>query len=32
MIDVMRTILEYNWPGNIRELKNVIEACNKYGR
>jgi PAS domain S-box len=24
--DVMERFLEYNWPGNIRELKNVIES------
>lgn len=23
--DALRTFLDYNWPGNIRELKNVIE-------
>ena len=23
--DALRTMTEYNWPGNIRELKNVIE-------
>jgi len=22
-----RQLLDYNWPGNIRELKNVIERC-----
>ena len=25
--DVMVKFLEYNWPGNIRELKNVIESA-----
>lgn len=24
---VMKQLLEYNWPGNIRELKNVIESA-----
>ncbi|WML35217.1 sigma 54-interacting transcriptional regulator [Clostridium sp. OS1-26] len=24
--DVMEKLIEYNWPGNIRELKNVIES------
>lgn len=24
--EVMKQFLEYNWPGNIRELKNVIES------
>lgn len=23
----MRRLLDYNWPGNIRELENVIERC-----
>jgi len=23
----MRSLCEYEWPGNIRQLKNVIEAC-----
>ena len=22
-----KLLLDYNWPGNIRELKNVIERC-----
>jgi DNA-binding NtrC family response regulator len=25
--EAMRIISEYQWPGNIRQLKNVIEAC-----
>ncbi|KAJ49594.1 arginine utilization regulatory protein [Clostridium tetanomorphum] len=25
--EVMEKLLEYNWPGNIRELKNVIESA-----
>jgi DNA-binding NtrC family response regulator len=25
--EAMRLISEYQWPGNIRQLKNVIEAC-----
>lgn len=25
--EVMKQLLEYNWPGNIRELKNVIESA-----
>lgn len=25
--DMMKKLLEYDWPGNIRELKNVIEAA-----
>jgi len=25
--DAMRTMLDYQWPGNIRELENVIERC-----
>jgi len=24
--EVMRTLLAYDWPGNIRELKNIVEA------
>jgi DNA-binding NtrC family response regulator len=24
--DCLRRLLEYDWPGNIRELKNVVEA------
>jgi DNA-binding NtrC family response regulator len=25
--DAMRMLCSYEWPGNIRQLKNVIEAC-----
>ena len=25
--EVMRVLLSYNWPGNIRELENCIERC-----
>ena len=25
--EVMRFFLDYPWPGNIRELENVIERC-----
>jgi DNA-binding NtrC family response regulator len=25
--DAVRTLSEFDWPGNIRQLKNVIEAC-----
>ncbi|MDD2308739.1 MAG: sigma-54 dependent transcriptional regulator [Desulfuromonadaceae bacterium] len=25
--EAMRILSEYGWPGNIRQLKNVIEAC-----
>jgi len=25
--DAMRTLLDYQWPGNIRELENVVERC-----
>ncbi len=25
--DAMKLLMEYNWPGNIRELKNVIEEA-----
>ncbi|HLB25534.1 MAG TPA: sigma 54-interacting transcriptional regulator, partial [Nitrospirota bacterium] len=25
--DVMNLLLDYNWPGNIRELKNIIERA-----
>ncbi|MBK5275087.1 MAG: sigma-54-dependent Fis family transcriptional regulator [Desulfuromonadales bacterium] len=25
--DAMQALCEFNWPGNIRQLKNVIEAC-----
>lgn len=25
--DAMRLLSEYKWPGNIRQLRNVIEAC-----
>ncbi|MBN2483175.1 MAG: sigma-54-dependent Fis family transcriptional regulator [Candidatus Omnitrophica bacterium] len=25
--DVMRALLEYDWPGNIRELENIIERA-----
>jgi len=25
--DSMKTLCEYGWPGNIRQLRNVIEAC-----
>jgi len=25
--DMMKKLLEYDWPGNIRELRNVIEAA-----
>jgi two-component system response regulator AtoC len=26
--DAMRRLMGYSWPGNIRELQNVIERCN----
>jgi len=25
--DAVRVLTDYHWPGNIRQLKNVIEAC-----
>ena len=25
--EVCEALINYDWPGNIRELKNVIEAC-----
>lgn len=25
--DAIRMIMDYKWPGNIRQLKNVVEAC-----
>ena len=25
--DAKKTLLEYSWPGNIRELKNVVERA-----
>jgi DNA-binding NtrC family response regulator len=25
--EALRSLCEYEWPGNIRQLKNVIEAC-----
>jgi two-component system response regulator AtoC len=25
--DAMRVLVEYKWPGNIRELENVVERC-----
>lgn len=25
--DAIQTICNYSWPGNIRQLKNVVEAC-----
>ena len=25
--EALRCLCEYEWPGNIRQLKNVIEAC-----
>ena len=25
--EAMRLLLDYHWPGNIRELENIIERC-----
>jgi DNA-binding NtrC family response regulator len=25
--DALKAVCEYSWPGNIRQLKNVVEAC-----
>ena len=30
--DVMRRLLDYHWPGNIRELENSMERCVVLGR
>lgn len=30
--DAMRTLLDYAWPGNIRELQNVVEYAFAVGR
>ncbi len=26
-VDAMRALCDFDWPGNIRQLRNVIEAC-----
>ena len=25
--EAMRALMNYNWPGNIRELRNIVERC-----
>ncbi|MCK5926215.1 MAG: AAA family ATPase, partial [Methylococcales bacterium] len=30
--DAMRTLLDYQWPGNIRELQNVLEYAFVVGQ
>ena len=30
--DAMQTLLNYSWPGNIRELENVVERAVNYSR
>jgi len=29
--DYMKDLIEYNWPGNIRELENLIELMLNTG-
>ena len=30
--ETLKFFYEYNWPGNIRELINIVEYFNKYKR